>query len=81
VCQILRTEDVFGFTPARPSTNWFIKVGDKDNHIIIAGCQVHFAVQCEDRPITRHENKYYKDKDTGVEYTEERIYFAEMEDV
>ena len=77
VCELKKTEDVFGFTPARPSTNWFIKVGTEENHVIIAGCQIHFAVRSEKRPTSKHEGKYYKDKDSGIELHEERIYFTE----
>lgn len=25
------------------SSNWFAKVGTEDNHVIIAGCQIHYA--------------------------------------
>jgi len=77
VCTLLQTEEVFGFTPARPSTNWFLKIGTDENHVIMAGCQIHFAVRSENRPISSHECKYYTDKDTQARYTEERIYFAE----
>lgn len=76
-CELKKTEDVFGFTPARPSTNWFLKIGTEEKHVIIAGCQVHFAVRSENRPKSRHFGKFYKDKDTGVEYSEDNIYYAE----
>jgi hypothetical protein len=77
VCELKTTADVFNFTPARPSTNWFVKIGTEDNHVIVAGCQVHFAVRAEKRPSSRHEGKTYKDKDTGVEWSENYIYYAE----
>lgn len=77
ICEIKRMEDVFGFTPTRPSTNWFIKIGTEDNYVIVAGCQVHFVIRSENRPISKHEGKFYKDKDTGIERSEETIYFAE----
>lgn len=32
------------------SSNWFAKVGTDDNHVIIAGCQIHYAVKCENEP-------------------------------
>lgn len=77
VCQLERMEDVFGFTPSRPSTNWYLRVGGGDKYVIIAGCQIHYAVRSEKRPQSRHEGKYYKDKENGIEWHEERIYFAE----
>jgi hypothetical protein len=43
---IQKTEDVLGFTPIRPSTNWFICIGD----VIIAGCQIHYIVRCPEKP-------------------------------
>jgi hypothetical protein len=33
------------------SSNWFLKVGTNQNHVIIAGCQVHYAVLCWEKPI------------------------------
>lgn len=51
-CEIVEAKECFGFTSLRPSTNWFCKVGDGENEIIIAGCQIHFAVRCTKRPKT-----------------------------
>lgn len=36
-------------TNARTS-NWFAKVGSEENHVIIAGCQIHYIVKCEEKP-------------------------------
>lgn len=49
------------------SSNWFAKVGNENNHVIIAGCQIHYAVKCE----AVNENPTVKDYNTqdGV-YTE-----------
>lgn len=44
-------EDSFlGVKTNRISTNWFAKVGSDKSHIIIAGCQIHYAVKTESRP-------------------------------
>lgn len=32
------------------SSNWFAKVGTEDNHVIVAGCQIHYTVRSEARP-------------------------------
>jgi len=77
VCAIIRMEDAFGFTPARPSANWFLSGGSEDNHVIIAGCQIHYAVRSEKRPVSKYEGRFYKDTDTGLERHAERIYFTE----
>ncbi|WP_444956686.1 hypothetical protein [Ornithobacterium rhinotracheale] len=34
----------------RNSTNWYAKVGSEENHILIAGCQIHYAVKCDEKP-------------------------------
>lgn len=44
-------EDSFlGVKTNRNSSNWFAKVGSKDNHVLIAGCQIHYAIRCEAQP-------------------------------
>jgi len=32
------------------SSNWFAKVGTDENHVIVAGCQIHYAIKCEQKP-------------------------------
>jgi hypothetical protein len=44
---IQKTEDVLGFTPLRPSTNWFISIWK----VIIAGCQIHYLIRCPEEPM------------------------------
>ena len=41
-----------GVTTNRNSSNWFAKVGNEDNHVIIAGCQVHYAIKSNEEPVT-----------------------------
>lgn len=44
-------EDTFlGLKTNRNSTNWFIKLGSSKRHIIIAGCQIHYAIKCNEKP-------------------------------
>ena len=50
VCRIVTTEQAFGFTPARPSTNWFLQVGEGERQVVVAGCQIHYCVRCAERP-------------------------------
>jgi hypothetical protein len=41
-------EDTFlGIKTNYRSSNWFAKVGTEENHVIIAGCQIHYSVKCE----------------------------------
>jgi len=51
-------EDIFlGVKTNRNSSNWFAFVGDETNHVIIAGCQIHYAVKC-DKPNTQDIDDY-----------------------
>lgn len=43
-------DDMLGLKTNSRSTNWFAKLGSEENHIIIAGCQIHYAVKCNDKP-------------------------------
>lgn len=74
-CNITEAKDSFGFTPLRPSTNWFCKVGDGDNSIIIAGCHIHYAIECSIKPFKRTET--YINDTTKVQLTANKIYFTE----
>jgi len=76
-CHIDKTEDVLGFNPSRPSTNWFMTVGNEEKQIIIAGCQIHYVIRCENRPKTIRDGKTYINKDTQMEYIQSSIYYAE----
>lgn len=41
-------EDNFlGIKTNARSSNWFAKVGNENNHVIIAGCQIHYALKTE----------------------------------
>ena len=44
---VVMADDVLGVKTNAKSTNWFVRVGDESNHIVIAGCQIHYAVKCE----------------------------------
>lgn len=74
-CFLKKIDDVFGFTPMRPSTNWFLRVGSDDKFVIIAGCQIHYVVRSEDPPIEKIGT--YVSKGTGKEVQINKIYFAE----
>lgn len=52
-CKVVKVDEAFGFTPQRPSTNWFLYIGDGENQVILAGCQIHYAVRCKVRPICK----------------------------
>ena len=73
-------EDTFlGLKTNRNSSNWFAKVGSKDNHVIIAGCQIHYAIRCEKMPNIDRVQDYQTDANVGIKEYERptQIYIAE----
>lgn len=67
-------EETLGFTPARPSTNWFAEVGGNGKHIIIAGCQIKYVIRCEEHPHIKEGE--FKDAN-NVNQVINKIYIAE----
>lgn len=43
-------DSILGLKTNRMSTNWFAKVGSDEKHVIIAGCQIHYAIKTNERP-------------------------------
>lgn len=74
-CVLSEAKDAFGFVPLRPSTNWFCRVGDGENSIIIAGCHIHYAIECTMRPVKRFET--HEHGATKVPMVANKIYFTE----
>ena len=73
-------EDTFlGLKTNRNSSNWFAKVGSEQKHIIIAGCQIHYAVKCEEKPNTEASEDWQADAQNGVKLYERpsSIYVAQ----
>ena len=72
------SDDVLGIKTNARSANWFAQVGDGENSVLIAGCQIHYSVKCENRPSNNpcksenfHEGKMVENK------LPSRIYFTE----
>jgi len=76
-CQLKNIEEVFGFSPSRPSTNWYLEIGKDGKEIVVAGCQIHYAVRSEEIPSDKFKDITYTDKDTQMTYQGTRIYLAE----
>lgn len=73
VCYVMNTKEALGFNPTH-STNWFVKVGDlSSEHIIIGGCQIHYAVRLEIKP--KKVEGTYVDKNTDLTSLINKIYF------
>ena len=43
-------DSVLGIKTNARSSNWYAKVGPDGKHVIVAGCQIHYAVQCLEKP-------------------------------
>lgn len=65
------SDAILGIKTNVRSSNWFAKVGSKDNHVIVAGCQIHYACKSEEQPKTNSSDITITD---GVKKTEERVY-------
>lgn len=48
--EIFKSEDLLGVKPHNYA-NWFALV---DGVFLIAGCQIHYVVRCEERPVGTH---------------------------
>ncbi|AGO48412.1 hypothetical protein Phi10:1_gp071 [Cellulophaga phage phi10:1] len=57
------------------SANWFAKVGTEDNHVIIAGCQIHYATKTTNEINRGGSDSWSEDGSTFKLPC--RIYFAE----
>lgn len=55
---ILNDSEIMGIKTNLRSSNWFARVGSKDNHVIIAGCQIHYAIKMQDKPPTNPIQDY-----------------------
>jgi hypothetical protein len=72
-------DNVLGIKTNRNSSNWYVKIGSDAKHVIIAGCQIHYAVRCDEMP----NNKTYQSEVTHelkvktVVINATRIYIAE----
>ena len=64
-------DSILGIKTNARSSNWFAKVGGENNHVIVAGCQIHYACKSDSKPETMSEDITVTD---GVRKTEERIH-------
>jgi len=52
------SDAILGIKTNVRSSNWFAKIGSNENHIIVAGCQIHYACRCENKPNSDLVNDY-----------------------
>ena len=68
-------DDFLGVKTNARSANWFAKVGTEENHVIIAGCQIHYATKTT-KDVNRRYSESWRDDGTKIALPC-RIYFAE----
>lgn len=44
------SDSILGIKTNVRSSNWFAKVGTEENHVIVAGCQIHYACKSDKKP-------------------------------
>ena len=73
-------DDFLGIKTNRASTNWYAKVGDKDRHVIIAGCQILYAVRADHPPNMGDSAEWQADATNGIKRFDapSRIYIAQQ---
>lgn len=45
-------DSVLGIKTNRNSANWYARIGSDEKYIIVAGCQIFYAIKCENKPNT-----------------------------
>ncbi len=71
-------DEILGIKTNRNASNWYAQIGSDDNHIIVAGCQIHYAVKCENKPNTKKIKDWQVDATNYHEYTRPtKIYIAD----
>lgn len=71
-------DDVLGVKTNRNATNWYAQVGENGKEVIVAGCQIHYAVRCESKPNIDEVEDWTVDNGNFNKYTRPtKIYIAE----
>jgi len=52
------SDDFLGIKTNMRSSNWFARVGTDDDHVIVAGCQIHYACKRENKPNDEQTSDY-----------------------
>ncbi|NJC24822.1 hypothetical protein GGR27_000303 [Lewinella antarctica] len=70
-------DTVLNIKTNRNSSNWFVKVGTHHDHLIVAGCQIYYAVKCPKTPESgRVQEHQYSDDGCSMFDRPCEIYFA-----
>ncbi|GER59295.1 hypothetical protein ULMA_14030 [Patiriisocius marinus] len=71
-------DTLLGVKTNRNSSNWYAFVGSEEKGMVVAGCQIHYAVKCDKTPNTDNVKELIYDggKSKEIERPSE-IYIAE----
>lgn len=71
-------DSVLGVKTNRNSSNWYAYVGSEEKGMIVAGCQIHYAVKCDKAPNTGKVKEFIYGEGKYHEYERPtEIYLAE----
>ena len=59
-------DSILGIKTNRNSSNWYIKIGSETKYVIVAGCQIHYAVKCDEKPNTDIVEDYHTSPEVGM---------------
>jgi hypothetical protein len=71
-------DSILGIKTNRNSSNWYLQIGSNENHVIVAGCQIHYAIRCDNKPKLKPfiSEDFYEGK-LVQSHTNSQIYIAE----
>lgn len=71
-------DSILGVKTNRNSANWYAVVGGNGREIIVAGCQIFYAIKCEEQPHTGDVEDWTVDNAKFESYRRPtKIYIAE----
>ena len=71
-------DSILGVKTNRNSANWYAVVGGNGREIIIAGCQIFYAIKCEEKPYAGDAVDWTVENGKFETYTRPtKIYIAE----
>ena len=71
-------DTVLGIKTNKGSSNWYAFVGSDEKGVLVAGCQIHYAVRCPNKPNSEAVSDYTYDNSGATAFERpSEIYIAE----
>lgn len=75
---VILEDNMLGVKTNSRSSNWYACIGSNDKEVIVAGCQIHYAVKCPRMPSTTEiDAEEYHEGKVQISKVKSRIYIAE----